>query len=129
LEFCVVGDSFLTFAMAESVRGATIRERKVELRSVSRGEQLKGCEAVYFSGQIRGPLSKWLAKVDPAPVLTFGETDEFLKSGGLVQLVCENDRMRFQVNLNAVRESHLHIDARLLELAGRGRAERELGNR
>ena len=64
---------------------------------------------------IRGdPL---LGQVDGSPVLTVSDTPEFLKLGGQIVLVRENKRIRFDVNLPAVRKSGITLRAQLLRLA------------
>jgi hypothetical protein len=51
------------------------------------------------------------------PVLTVGETDDFLSSGGMIRFHLDEDKIRFDINLNGAESSHLKISSRLLLLA------------
>jgi hypothetical protein len=51
------------------------------------------------------------------PVLTVGETDNFLSDGGMIRFHFEADKIRFDINLDEAESSHLKISSRLLLLA------------
>jgi hypothetical protein len=52
-----------------------------------------------------------------APVLTIGETAGFAKNGGIINLVLEDNKVRFEVNVRAAKDADLNISSRLLALA------------
>ena len=116
-QFCVAGDSFMSFAISEEVHGTTVRGRAIEVRTVWRDMDVTGCEALYLAESAKGMSVKWLQKVKGTRVLTLGEERGFLEAGGMVQITCRNDLVQFKVNLQSVRSGGLKIDARLLELA------------
>jgi hypothetical protein len=51
------------------------------------------------------------------PVLTVGETDNFLSDGGMIRFHLEENRIRFDIDLDAAESAHLKISSRLLLLA------------
>jgi hypothetical protein len=51
------------------------------------------------------------------PVLTVGETSNFLSDGGMIRFHLDEGRIRFDINLAAAESSHLQISSRLLLLA------------
>jgi len=51
------------------------------------------------------------------PVLTVGESENFLSDGGMIQLHLEEDKVRFDINAGLADSSHLKISSRLLLLA------------
>jgi hypothetical protein len=51
------------------------------------------------------------------PVLTVGESENFLSDGGMIQLHLEDDKVRFDINAGLADSSHLKISSRLLLLA------------
>jgi len=129
-QFCVVGDSFLSFAISEEVHGTTVQGREIEVRTVRRETDVVGCEAMYFADSAKGISVKWLPKLKGTKVMTLGEGKGFLEAGGMVQITCRNDLVQFEVNLDSVQSAGLKIDARLLELAKgvtkAGKAAREV---
>jgi hypothetical protein len=50
-------------------------------------------------------------------VLTIGESDQFLRDGGIVNFVIENGRVRFEVNQRVARDHGLSLSSKLLQLA------------
>jgi hypothetical protein len=49
--------------------------------------------------------------------LTVGESPHFTLNGGAVRFFLEHDRVRFEINIDAVERAHLKISAQLLSLA------------
>jgi hypothetical protein len=49
--------------------------------------------------------------------MTIGESQAFAECGGMITLVLEGDRVRFDINLQVATDAHLKISSKLLELA------------
>ncbi len=58
-----------------------------------------------------------IAKTRGLPVLTISDVDGFSKAGGGITLVSARNRIRFQLNATALRESQLKPSSKLLGLA------------
>jgi hypothetical protein len=54
---------------------------------------------------------KWL------PILTIGDAPGFAKRGGIINFTLEENRVRFEVNVEAAKNAVLTISSRLLALA------------
>jgi hypothetical protein len=50
-------------------------------------------------------------------VFTVSDADKFAQSGGVAQLIVENDRMRFAINRDAAQRARLLLSSKLLTLA------------
>jgi hypothetical protein len=62
-------------------------------------------------------LAETIQAVRGLPILTVGDMPGFAKSGGIINLVLEDNRMRFEVNVKAAKDADLNISSRLLALA------------
>lgn len=51
------------------------------------------------------------------PILTVGETEQFVKDSGMIGFCIEENKIRFNINLEAAEKANLKISARLLMLA------------
>jgi hypothetical protein len=51
------------------------------------------------------------------PILTVSELPGFAESGGMIELYQMDDRIRFKVNLQSIREAGLELSSSLLKLA------------
>lgn len=60
---------------------------------------------------------KVLNELAGEPVLTVGDYDSFASQGGSIQLLSEQNHIRFDVNLQRIKASGLEVSSRLLHLA------------
>jgi YfiR/HmsC-like len=75
------------------------------------------CHILYVSSSEMAHTAEALQIVKDTPILTIGETSGFARSGGIINLVLEDNRVRFEVNIDAAKTSDLNISSRLLALA------------
>jgi len=64
-------------------------------------------------------LREALASVNGHPVLTVGESDRFINEGGMIGFFLEENKIRFEINLEAAGLAKLKISSRLVTLARR----------
>jgi hypothetical protein len=50
-------------------------------------------------------------------VVTVGETDGFLDSGGMIALTAERNRVRLRVNTSSLRAAKVDVSSKLLRVA------------
>ena len=85
-------------------------------------EALKTCHVLmfcsYYSVRIKD-LSQIIKALKGSPVLTVGETAGFLESGGIINFLVEDKKVRFEINVTAAKKSKLKISSQLLRLAKR----------
>ncbi len=67
---------------------------------------------------MRGPL---LEAVQGASVLTVGESEGFIASGGVIEFRVEESKVRMEISEAAAKRAGLHISAKLLSLAQSGK--------
>jgi hypothetical protein len=58
-----------------------------------------------------------LASIRGLSILTVGEAKGFAEHGGMINLTQEENRLRFEINLDAAQQSRLKISSKLLALA------------
>ena len=73
------------------------------------------CSVLFMpNGVAVDPL---LREVGKAPILTVGESPDFLQRGGMIAFVLDEGRVRFAINPAAADRNGLTISSRLLQLA------------
>jgi hypothetical protein len=55
--------------------------------------------------------------LEAAPVLTVSETNDFIDSGGMIALVRNRDRIRWEINRSSAESAGLRLSAQLLSMA------------
>jgi len=77
----------------------------------------KDCQILYVSSSEMPHLSDAIQMLKGVPVLTIGETPGFARNGGIINLILEDNKVRFEVNVAAAKDADLNISSRLLALA------------
>src|SRR5258706_9500813 len=80
-------------------------------------KDLKECKILFVGASERGHLDELMQVVKGLPILTVGETPGFAERGGVIRFVLEDNRVRFEINVEAAHQADLTISSRLLTLA------------
>jgi hypothetical protein len=80
-------------------------------------KDLRDCKILFVSASEKAHMDELLQMVKGLPVLTVGETPGFAERGGVIRFVLEDNRVRFEVNVEAAHQAELTISSRLLTLA------------
>ncbi len=125
ITICILGKDPFGPVLDEIVQGETVNARKVTVQRISQppiGQAAGGPPAgpqtchVVFVGEPDKDIPKMLSSMGRG-VLTVGEGDRFLRDGGMVALVVDNRRVRFDINQTAATGAGLGLSARLLNVA------------
>jgi hypothetical protein len=80
-------------------------------------KELKECKILFVSVSERAHIDEIVDGVKGLPILTVGETPGFAERGGVIRFTLEDNRVRFEVNVEAAHQADLNISSRLLTLA------------
>jgi len=113
IRICVAGSHPIADKLAEIVRGETVEGQPLVVRTISQPDA--GCEVLFVPR--RTGENEYLRTVEGKPVLTVGESPDFIQQGGMVNFFLEGKRVRFEINPAAATRANLRISSRLLQLA------------
>jgi hypothetical protein len=113
----IVGADPFDRVLDAMVAGKTINGRGVRVRRMGVKDEMDGLHLLFISASERGRLAQILQRVSTEHVLTVSDIDGFCKAGGMIELVLDDDRLRFEVNLAATKRLNLQVSSRLLALA------------
>jgi hypothetical protein len=109
---CVAGTNPFASALEDTIRGETVAGRSLQSR-VAQGNE--PCQVLFVPhGVDAGPILK---RTGTQPVLTVGESPEFLRQGGIINFVRDGGKVRFEISQEAANRAQLRISSRLLRLA------------
>ena len=111
----IVGQDPFGAALDQLVAGETIGARPIVVKRLAPSEDLSQCQILFIpkSTDAAGTLKH----VAAPGVLTVGESDDFMDMGGVIRLLIEGKKVRFEVNMDAAQRAHLTISSQLLKLA------------
>ncbi len=112
----ILGDDPFGKAIDETVRGETVRNRKLTIKRARRPDELKDCHLVFVARSEKGHSSEIIAALDKAPILTVGAHDDFADQGGIIGFYRDGQKVRFRINPSAAQRRNLKVSSQLLSL-------------
>lgn len=117
MTICVYGDDPFGRTLDALVAGERAGERSLQVRRPDSFAGLEGCHVLFVSRSKKDRLEEVLAQVQGEPVLTVGDTDGFLRAGGVINFVLEGSKVRFLIDQAAAERNGLRISSKLMRLA------------
>jgi hypothetical protein len=80
-------------------------------------KDLKNCNILFVSSSEKEHMDGVVDAIKWLPILTIGDAPGFAKRGGIMNFTLEDNKIRFEVNVEAAKHADLTISSRLLTLA------------
>ena len=115
IQICVLRENPFGEILSETIRQETAGGRPLRARIIDSFPEAERCHLLFVPrGQTRraAPL---IAR--PAPLVTVGESSDFLQAGGTINLFLEDGRVRFAINQEAAARQGVRFSSHLLRLA------------
>jgi hypothetical protein len=116
---CVVGDPAFAVAVDSIIKGENAAGRQLVRMEPESPEAARDCQILFIGSHAAQQGSALLAAVRRSPVLTVGDASDFLRQGGTIRFVTEDDRVRFDISPAAADLAGLKISSKLLRVARR----------
>ena len=101
--------------------GKVLRGRKIKILSfdISRDEikTAEKCHILYIGDSAVLRQKKILGQFKQYNPLTIAENEWFLESGGMINLINQSRKIRWEVNYEAIKNSKIKISSKILRLA------------
>ncbi len=116
LTLCVAApqDAMKYFTLLE---GKHVGKLALTVRHLSEGDSATACRILFVADADNAGFDKWLPEIARQQVLTMSESESLLKKGAMVDLVLQEGRVVFDVNMDAAREEGIALNSKLLRLA------------
>lgn len=116
LAICALGGGAVTEALA-GFDGRTIRGHTVDVRPLAGLADPSSCHVLYLDTPSAEHRREAIAAVSRRAVLTVGDADAFARDGGMIELVPDGAKLRFEVNVARTKAAGLVMSSKLLKLA------------
>lgn len=113
----VLGEDPFGETLDDTVRGKTVGGSDLAVKRFSSLSTLEPCQILFLSKSVADHLPEILERVQGTAVLTVAEDERFALDGGMVRLVTEDNKVRFEINVDAANRAGLRISSKLLALA------------
>ena len=109
-----VGADSLADVFEKIVSGKSIAGRDFTIKRFAGAAGVENCHMVFASDtQAAAVISATTGK----PILTIGDSESFSSAGGMINLVKNGAKIRFDIDFTTVQPSQLKLDSRLCQLA------------
>ncbi len=113
----VLGSNPFGDELDNAVHNRKVGGRAISIRRVQSLAGARGVHLLFVGAADDARLGELRDALKGANVLTVGESDGFAKSGGIITLVVEGDKVRFDINMAAATQASVKISAQLQKLA------------
>jgi hypothetical protein len=117
LTLCIADENALPGLLESMVQGKQIASHPLQVRHLLEKDNPRFCDLLFIVRQDKKRTAAPLKAVNNAPILTVGESDEFLQQGGIIGFCYQENKIRFDINLPAARRANIKVSSRLLLLA------------
>lgn len=113
----VLGKNVFGTDLESTIRNKTVNGRPFEFKTFDSLTEATNCQILFISPSKKDDFANILKGLQNSSVLTVSETDEFIKAGGMINFVIQDNKVRFQINDDAAKKAGLKISSKLLTLA------------
>jgi hypothetical protein len=118
---CVVGEDPFGRALDditsdEKIEGRPVRVVRFDKPDLEKPDSRK-CAIAYLGVSEEKRMDQDLAAFRDSDTLTVSDAPDFLKRGGMIQFLLVSNHVRFSVNLDPVKRTHLVLSSDLLRVA------------
>ena len=116
INLCLNPDSVMRPALTE-LGGRSVKGRQIVLRWLSGLEAARDCHVVFVDSLDRDRWAQIKKGLGGASALTVSDDGTIGRDGAVIMLFLENNRMAFDIDMNAARLAGLTLSSKLLRLA------------
>jgi YfiR/HmsC-like len=112
---CVAGTNPFTGEMEQDLLGRTVSGHTVKIQTLKPQDDPRSCHILFVRASERTLDRTIVAR--GSSTLTVGETKGFADRGGVINLMLDGNKLRFEINPEAATQTQLKISSKLLALA------------
>lgn len=104
--------------LEETVRGEKVDDHPLVVKHFQNISEVKDCQILFISRSEERKLREIFAELKGTDVLTVSDAKNFSGNGGMIGFVTTpQNKIHFQINLNATKDARLVVSSKLLRLA------------
>jgi hypothetical protein len=120
IRICILGADPFGQILDRTIANRTVEQHPLEVRRISRpGNSIYVCHLAFMSHAETHRYPDWFAAIGEKPILTVGEEPDFINAGGAIEFVLIEDKVRFDINEQALTRAGVSLSSRIMALARR----------
>ena len=116
INICVLGENPFGPAI-EAIKDNVVTGKKLAIRYLSELQGAPSCNVLFVSSSEAKRLTQIVAALGSSSTLTVGDMERFAELGGMINFINDQNKVHFEINVDAAERARLKIGSRLLNLA------------
>ena len=113
----IVGSDTLVAELGRIVAGRTVQGRSIVVKAIRESDVPSGVHLLFVAGSDSARLRSALKMVPGTPMLLVSEAENGLQQGSVINFKVIEERVRFDVSLEAADKNSVKLSSRLLTVA------------
>jgi YfiR/HmsC-like len=114
---CVLGRDPFGKTLDDTIKGETLNGMALAARRIASAQEAADCRVLFVSSSLGSEVTHDLDILRRSPVLTASDMPDFLRSGGMIQFVLIDNRVRFEIDVGNAQRAGLTLSSQLLKVA------------
>ena len=113
----VIGADELAAELGRVVAGRTVQSRPIAVKVIRDAEGAGAVHLLFVGGNDRARIRSAIQAAAPGPMLVVSEAGDGLQQGSVINFRVVDERVRFDVSLEAADKNSIKLSSRLLSVA------------
>jgi len=93
------------------------KSKSIKIKALDDVEKVEECQVIYIGKIEEKKLAKIISKTERKEIVTIGATKGYASKGVLINIYLDGSKIKFEINLKAVKKSGLDFSSKLYKLA------------
>jgi hypothetical protein len=117
ITIAVMGAEALAAELEQAVVGRTVGDRTLAVKRLKPGDALTGVHVLFISKTEAARLPQIAPAAQARAILLVSETEGALRQGSVINFIVAEQRIRFEISLDAAEKSGFKLSSQLLAVA------------
>ncbi|MEZ5673590.1 MAG: YfiR family protein [Thiotrichaceae bacterium] len=113
---CILGRDPFQQNIDTAAENEQIQGHPTVIKRLQRVQDAGNCHILFISDSERSRFKAILQALHQLPILTVGDTDDFIDQGGMLKFYSDNNKIRLALDLGKIRAADIKPSANLLKI-------------
>jgi len=117
INLCILGEDPFGDDLEQTMQDKIINGRAMVVQRLKAVQSLQGCHVLFVSASEQKRVTQILESLKGQSVLTVSEMERFAAIGGMINFTLQENKVRFEINVDVTERAGLKVSSKLLKLA------------
>ncbi|OUD12349.1 YfiR family protein [Thioflexithrix psekupsensis] len=113
---CILGQNPFEDVLDLAVQDEKYNGRTIKVSYLNRPDTVKSCHILFISPSEAPRIDAIIRQTANLPILTVGNVTDFIRVGGMIEFYLRDNRVRFMIDPQTIRDMQLTVSANLLRV-------------